>query len=82
MMDRRVRGEEIHRVVHAHQEHVAYALFLEAHGERLGIEARAAAGLAGHLDVGQERHLDALDALSLAASQRPPAVLNEKREAV
>ena len=71
VMDRRVRGEEIHRVVHAHQEHVADALVLEAHGERLGIEARAAAGLAGHLHVGQEGHLDPLDALSLARLAAP-----------
>src|SRR5262249_48391108 len=50
----RVRGEEADGLVHAHGEHFANALLLETHGERLGVEARAAAGFASHLDVGQE----------------------------
>ncbi len=73
VMDGRVRGEKISGFVHAHQQHVADALALEAHGERLGIEARAAARFARQLHVGQEAHLDALQPLSfahLAASAR------------
>src|SRR5688572_25259057 len=59
-------GEERGRLVHAHQQYLADALLLEAHRERLWIEARAAAGVARYLHVGQEAHLDALDALALA----------------
>jgi len=44
----------------------------------VGVEAGAAAGLAGDLDVGQEARLHLLDPLALDTSQRPPRVLKEK----
>src|SRR6478609_1478835 len=34
--------------------------------QRLGVEARAAAALAAHADIGQEAHLDLLEPLALA----------------
>ena len=40
-----MRREELHRLVNAHGEHFAYVLALEAHGQRLGVEARTAARL-------------------------------------
>ena len=81
-MDGRVRGEEIDRLVHAHREHFADAPVLEAHRQRLGIEARAAAGVARHLYVGQEAHLDALDALALAALAAPARGVEREAAAV
>src|SRR5438046_7165185 len=66
MMSRRMRGEKIDRFVHAHRQHFADRFSLPAHGERFGVEARAAADLAGHFDVRQEAHLDFLDALAFA----------------
>ncbi len=41
-------------------------LSAEAHRQRLRVEARPAACVAGHRDVGQEAHLDLLHALALA----------------
>src|SRR5690606_11526116 len=70
-MDGRVRGEDLDRLVHAHREHLADGPAAQPHAERLGIEARAAAGLAGDLHVGQEGHLDLLDALALALGAAP-----------
>ena len=62
----RVRGEETGGFVHAHREHLADVLVLETHRERLRVEARAAAGVAGHFHVGQKAHLDPPHALAFA----------------
>ena len=67
VMDGRMGGEEIHRFIHAHGQHLADVLALPARAAGLGIEARSAAFLARHFDVGQNVHLDALAALALAA---------------
>src|SRR5690606_30188440 len=61
------------RLVDAHREHVADRFALERNGERLAVEARPAADVAQHLHVGQEAHLDALDALTLATAAAPVA---------
>ena len=74
MMDLRLRREERDRLVDGHHEHVADALAAELDGERLGVEAAAAAALAVDAHVGQEAHLDLLEALpfaALAAAARP-----------
>ena len=73
VVDRAVRGEELDRFVDAHREHFADRLALEAHRERLGVEARAAAHFARHAHVGQEAHLDALHALAFARLAAPAA---------
>src|SRR2546425_7946497 len=78
-MGRRARGEKFDRFVHAHRQHFADRLSLPAHGERLRIEARAAADLAGHLYVRQEAHLDFLDSLAFAGLAAP--TLGVEREA-
>ena len=67
-----MRREELHRLVNAHGEHFAYVLALEAHGQRLGVEARTAARLAGHFHVGQKAHLDPLQPLAFACLASPP----------
>ena len=77
-----MRGEELDGVVDAHRQHFADALAFVRDGERVVVEAPAAAGIADHAHVRQEAHLDATQALPVAASQRPPAVLKEKRDAV
>ena len=52
----------------------------QVHRQRLGVEARAVADLAGHLHVGQEAHLDGAARPGLRRpAQRPSPVLNEKR---
>ena len=50
--------EELERLLDRHVEHVGDALALELHLERLAVVALAVALLAGHVDVGQEVHLD------------------------
>ncbi len=59
-------GEELHGLVHLHLQHVANALAAPGDGQRLGVEARAVAGLAGHLHIGQKAHLDGAHALAFA----------------
>src|SRR5450759_2135970 len=78
-MNRRVRAEELNRFVGAQREDVADRLALEAHRERFGAEAKSTAYLARDFDIGQETHLDALDALALAAFAAP--ALGVEREA-
>ena len=51
-------GEEGERLLDRHLEHVRDRLALEAHLQRLLVVAVPVAGLAGHVDVGQEVHLD------------------------
>src|SRR5450759_5400146 len=78
-MNRRVRAEELNRFVGAQREDVADRLALEAHRKRFGAEAKSTAYLARDFDIGQETHLDALDALALAAFAAP--ALGVEREA-
>src|SRR5262245_17507740 len=66
MMNRRMRGKEGRRLVDAHREEVADALVLEAHRERLRVEAPPMADIAHHAHVRQEAHLDLLEPLALA----------------
>src|SRR5262249_3493714 len=69
---RRMRGEEGHRLVHAHREHFADRLLAPAHLQRLAVEALAAAGLAGDLHVRPAGHFDLLHALAFAAFAAAP----------
>ncbi len=71
--------EELERVLDRHLEHVRDRLALEAHLERLAVVALAVALLAGHVDVGQEVHLD-LD-LAVAAADLAAAALHVEAEA-
>ena len=59
-------GEEIHRLVHFHPQHVADALAAPGHRQRFRIETGAVAGLARNLHVGQEAHADGAHALAFA----------------
>src|SRR5439155_25817746 len=59
-------GEERERLLDRHRQDVRDRLALEADLERLAVVARALAGLAGDVDVGQEVHLDLDLAVSLA----------------
>jgi hypothetical protein len=67
------------RLLDRHVEHLGDAAALVEHLERLAVVALAVAGVAGHVQVGQEVHLDLDHAVALAGSQRPPFTLNEKR---
>lgn len=79
-MDAPVRGEELRCVVHAHGEHVTDAVAAMRDGELPHRQRCPPQAPPGHLDVRQEAHLDRLHApCPSQASQRPPAVLNEKR---
>ena len=71
--------EELDRLLDRHLEHVGDALALEADLERLAVVALAVALLAGHVDVGQEVHLD-LD-LAVAAADLAAAALDVEAEA-
>ena len=66
-----MRGKELHRLVHAHPQHLPDRLPAHLHRQRLGIEPRSPARLAQHLHVRQEAHLDGLDALALARGAAP-----------
>ncbi len=79
MGDGRHAGEEAHGLVHFHLQHVADALAAPGDGQRLGVEARAVADVAGQLHIGQEAHLDGLHALAFAA--RAAAVAGVEAEA-
>ena len=71
--------EEDDGLLDRHLEHVADVLALEADLERLAVVALAVALLAGHVDVGQEVHLD-LD-LAVAAADLAAAALDVEAEA-
>ena len=77
--DLRDLGEELERLLDRHLEHVGDRLALEAHLERLAVVAPAVAGLARHVDVGQEVHLD-LD-LPVALARLAAAAADVEREA-
>jgi hypothetical protein len=59
-------GKEVHRFVHLHLQHVANAFAAPGHGQGFGVEARAVAGFAGHLHVGQKAHANGAHALAFA----------------
>ena len=71
--------EELERLLDGHLEHVGDVLALEADVERLAVVALAVALLAGHVDVGQEVHLDLDLAVALADLAAP--ALDVEREA-
>ena len=77
--DARHVGEELHRLLHAHVEHVGDVLALVPDLERVAVVPLAAAGLAGHVHVGQEVHLD-LD-LAVAAAGLAATALDVEAEA-
>ena len=64
--DARHIGEEVDGLVDRHVEDFGDVLALVADLERLAVVARALADLAGHVDVGQEVHLDLEDAVAFA----------------
>ena len=64
--DRGHGGEELHRLVHLHLEHVADRAALPPDVERFGVEALARARLAEHLHVGEEVHLHRAQPLARA----------------
>src|SRR5690348_6776596 len=66
LADRRHRTEELDRIEHRHVEDVGDVLALVLDFERVPIVALAAAYLAGDVNIGQEMHLDADDAVALA----------------
>ena len=66
-------GEEPQRFLDRHLEHVRDRLALEAHLERLAVVAAPMAGLARHVDVGQEVHLDLDRPVALAGLAAPAA---------
>ncbi len=76
--DRRLVREELERLFGRHVEHVGDALVLPRDVERVAVVARALADLAGHVDVGQEVHLDLDRAVALARLAAP--ALDVERE--
>ena len=66
MMHAVLSREEFQRVVDAHRQRFADVPALEQDGQRVRIEASAAANVAQDLNIGQKVHLDALHALALA----------------
>ena len=63
---RRHRLEEGQRVLDGHVEHFVDAATLVADLQRLAVVAAALAGVAGHVDIGQEVHLDLDHAIAFA----------------
>ena len=59
-------GEVLERLLNVHVEHVADALALEPDVQGLAVEPLPLADRAGHPDVGQEVHLQAVGAVTLA----------------
>jgi len=58
--------KQLMRLPDRHFEHVRDRMAFVAHGQRLGVEALAAAGVAFDPDVGQKVHLDALLSVAFA----------------
>ena len=67
----RHRLEEGQRVLDRHVEHLVDALALVVDLQRLAVVALALADVAGHVDVGQEVHLDLDHAVALAGLAAP-----------
>src|SRR5450759_2908577 len=70
--DARHVGKELDRVLDAHLEHLGDVLALVPDLERVAVVALAAAGLAGHVHVGQEVHLDLNLAVALTGLAASP----------
>src|SRR5450830_1585893 len=66
MLEACVRLEEVQGLFDRHLQHVGDGLALVADLERLGVEARPVAHLAGHVDVRQKLHLDLGEPVALA----------------
>ena len=62
----RMVGKVRNGVIHFQAQHLAGVLAAQAHGQRLGVETCPLAGIAHHLHVGQEVHLDGAHALAFA----------------
>ncbi len=71
--------EEVASLVDCHVEHVGNGLALIAHFERLAVVAFAVTLLAGHLNVGQEVHLNGF--IAIAATRLATPALDVEREA-
>ena len=71
--------EEVDGLVDGHVEHVGYGLAFIAHLKGLAVVAASVTFLAGHLNVGQEVHLDGL--VAVAAAGLAAAALDVEREA-
>ena len=71
--------EELHSLIDGHIEHIGDGLALIAYLERLAIITLAMTLLAGHLNIGQEVHLDGL--ITIAATGFAAATLDIEREA-
>ena len=59
-----VGGKVADRVIDFHGEHFARMFFSHAHRERVGVEPRAAARIAGNFDIWQETHFEGSHALT------------------
>ena len=70
--------EELHGLVDSHVEHVGDALAFIAHFKGLAVVAFAVTRFAGHLNVGQEVHLDGL--VAVAATSLTAAALHVEGE--
>ena len=77
--DRGHRLEERERLLDRHRQHFVDVLALVLDLERLAVVALAVADVAGHVDVGQEVHLDLDEAVALAGLAA--AALDVEREA-
>ncbi|MPN00669.1 hypothetical protein SDC9_147865 [bioreactor metagenome] len=69
--DGRDRGEELRGLFDGHVQHLGDGLALVAHLERLAVVASAVTDLAGHVDIGEEVHLDADRAVTHAVLAAP-----------
>ena len=72
-------AEEFERLLHGHFQHVRDALALVVDLERFAVVALALANLAGHVDIGQEVHLDL--ELTVARAGLAPAAADIEAEA-
>ena len=78
--DAREVAEELQRLLHVHVQHLGDVLALVGDLEGVAVVARALAFLAGHPHIGQEVHLDALQAVPAAGLAAP--ALDVEAEAV
>ena len=70
-LSRGMRAQHGQRLVHRQVEDVGDAAAVVQHLQRLAVVAPAAAGLAAHVDVGQEVHADRAHAVALAGLAAP-----------
>ena len=74
-------GEEFHRLIHFHAQHIADVFAAPRHRLRFGVKTRAVANLAGHFHVRQKAHFDGAQALSFAGRAAPFDVFRLCRQA-